>query len=184
MQSPDCPTNLGGAGTCVKAVRGDSPTIHKRRTSPFGTSTGKAVGVSTPSGPNSKTIGITTYGVPNYSMDVNTAPLKDDLGGRFKLMMIARVANGAVDRITDTGIEKSPLYTITGEPVTIFHQGTGKLRFPIGDSYVELNLVTVPVAYTADQITCLADVLNLGGQIPAARITFHPRHLRGAPLAL
>jgi hypothetical protein len=57
---------------------------------------------------------------PSYYLVANANALSD-YKSKFKLMLILRVPYGDVDRMTDSRIEKSALYTIVAPAVTLLH---------------------------------------------------------------
>ncbi|MGC2222791.1 MAG: hypothetical protein WA624_10685 [Methylocella sp.] len=86
-----------------------------------------------------------------------------------KLAFIIRVPYTDRDRMTDTVIEKSGLYTITNGLVKLAHMPSNILRFqPEQDNWLEYTLILVPSKFTIENISCLADVEHMGGKILAA----------------
>lgn len=94
----------------------------------------------------------------------------------FKAMLINRVPYANVDRMTDTYIEKSQMYSITDDPITLANVGGPHLRVMLDQPLtLEYNLVVVRSMFSPDQIKSLADVEALGGKIlanPMSNITF------------
>ena len=101
-------------------------------------------------------------------MIVNPGVL-DAYKDQYNAVLVARVQNALVDKLSDTAIETSIAYNIDGGALTLSHLSTQKLRYPIGQSAnVELNLVVLPKTISPDQILKLADVKMLGGKIIAS----------------
>lgn len=119
-------------------------------------------------GPND----VTYWGIPQanvYQMSLNTNGLghyKSD----HKLMLVVRVSFSDVDSLTDKNVEKSGLYSITGEPMALAAVGTGKLKGPAGKQIpLEFHALLVPSKIRSDQITSISDVLRFDGRILASR---------------
>jgi hypothetical protein len=70
---------------------------------------------------------------------------------------------------TDTAIEKSGTYTITGDSVSMAHVGTNKIRL-LSPRYFQMvsNLILLPAKFSPDQITSLADVEHIDVRILAS----------------
>lgn len=99
-----------------------------------------------------------------------------DYKDQFNVLFILEVPYGNIDKMTDTGIEKSTTYTITGDPITMAVQlpTSGHLRVSpppdskIGDIFevlMDFNLVLLPKNSSPEQIRSLSDVERLGGKI-------------------
>ena len=92
-------------------------------------------------------------------------------------MLILEVEYANIDRMTDVGIEKSELFTITGGIINIgipVQLPNTRLRLTNppnskpGDQYkrtVDFNVVIIPNDLSGDQIRSLPDVQRLGGKI-------------------
>ncbi len=105
--------------------------------------------------------------VGGFYVSANTNPLlkyKDT----HRLMLIMRVNYSDVDRMTDTRIEKSGLYTITGLVTQL------AVILPIGfkmnisktqNNMLDYVLVKVPANVSRDSITSLSELERLGGEI-------------------
>ncbi|MCP4618476.1 MAG: hypothetical protein GY844_18825 [Bradyrhizobium sp.] len=110
-----------------------------------------------------------TASPPVYLMQVNAKPLlrfKDD----FKLMTLARVNFVDRDPMTDTVIEKSGLYTITGSTIPIGFNTSNVLRFaPLQPNGIQLFLLLIPKNYSPDNIKALGDVEKINGKILTVR---------------
>jgi hypothetical protein len=110
-----------------------------------------------------------TASPPVYLMQVNTKPLtrfKDD----FKLMTLARVNFVDRDPMTDTVIEKSGLYTITGNTISIGFNSINVLRFAVlQPNTVQLFLLLIPKNSSPDNVKSLGDVEKIGGKILTVR---------------
>ena len=94
----------------------------------------------------------------------------------FKMMLILNVAYADIDRMSDTAIEKSAMFTITGDPTNIAAPlpSPRNLRVvpppnsKIGDLFdvlMNFNLVVVPNNSSSEQIRSLSDVERVGGKI-------------------
>jgi hypothetical protein len=108
-------------------------------------------------------------------MTVNSRKLWD-YKEKFKMMLVIEIPYSNVDRITDTAIDKSTAFTITGDAVNVAALLTSPthLRPPNNNPsqisvMVEFNLVLIPNDLRPEQITSLADVQRLGGKIVATR---------------
>lgn len=115
---------------------------------------------------SSDIIKLTSAAPPHtYTMMVQSDPLlkyKDS----YKLMLITRVQYVDRDRMTDTNIDKSAPYTITGGEFVLASNGAGNLRFiPQALNPLEWTLVMIPSSVGPDQIRNLEDVVHLGGRI-------------------
>jgi hypothetical protein len=124
-----------------------------------------------------------------YRMTIDSQPLlnyKRD----FKLMLIVNVPYSNIDRMTDDAVEKSAMFTITGDTTTLAipsYPAPGHLRIIIPPNYkvgddvnilVDFNLVVIPNNSPIEQIKSLSDVERLGGKIittHAANVQFHTR---------
>jgi hypothetical protein len=101
---------------------------------------------------------------PVYNMVVNTKDLVK-YKSSSKLMMLARVNFADRDATTDTVIETSGLYTITGERINIAHPSSSLLRFAaLQPNQVQLYLLLIPNNVTPDSIKTLNDVERVGGK--------------------
>lgn len=98
----------------------------------------------------------------------------------FKMMEILQIPYSDMDRMTDTNIEKSALFTITEQPTTVALRSTPHLRIRVpsnsktGDIVtvlVSYNLVLIPDSLSAEQIRSLSDVEKLGGKIITTRMS-------------
>jgi hypothetical protein len=100
----------------------------------------------------------------------------------FKMMLILNVPYTDTDRMTDTAIEKSEMFIITGEPTYISVPLLPKHKFRVvpppninvkaGDVVsvmMNFNLVVVPNNSSAEQIRSLSDVERVGGKILSTR---------------
>jgi hypothetical protein len=104
-----------------------------------------------------------------YFMSFNTKALLEYKTSN-KLMMVVRTAYPDRDRMTDTNIEKSGLYTIDGNPVALAHRSSGVLVFPaLQPVLVEFWLVLIPATYPPDSIKSLSDVEKIGGKLLAIK---------------
>ena len=109
----------------------------------------------------------------DFWVSVNSAPLLD-YKDRFKLMLILAIPYSNIDKMSDTSIEKSVAFTITGEPIliavglTATPQHLRVSRPPntkAGDTFTRLinfTLVLIPTTLTPEQIRSLSDVETLG----------------------
>jgi hypothetical protein len=97
----------------------------------------------------------------------------------FKMMLILEIPYANIDPRTDTSIEKSGAFTITGGPVNLAIASVGRpthlrVDFPpnvkVGDrvsAHANWNLVLIPNSFAPEQIASLQDVEGLGGKIVA-----------------
>ena len=108
-------------------------------------------------------------------MLVNSRLLLHEYADSFKMLLVLNVPYANIDKMTDTCIEKSAMFTITGEVTTIAIklQTPPNLRLPlspdtkIGDEIsvmTNFHLVILPGSFSADQIRSLSDVERLGGK--------------------
>lgn len=106
-------------------------------------------------------------GFPLYSATVDTHAVFDGRN-KYKLMLLARNNWASVDRLTDTAIEKSGLYSIDGTVIPLQIIGKGVIKWAIGaPNMAELYIVMLPNDVSPDQITRLADIDKIGGKIVA-----------------
>jgi hypothetical protein len=90
--------------------------------------------------------------------------------------LVIRVPYADRDRMTDTVIEKSDLYTITVGSVVLAHLSSNILRFQIDqDNWIEYTLILVPSKFTVAHISCLDDVEHIGGRILAMNAQSIPK---------
>jgi hypothetical protein len=118
-----------------------------------------------------------TQGAFGFEMVVNSRQLID-YRDKYKMMLIVRCPYGYIDSVTDTAIEKSILYTITGDitplvilmPPKIEHLRVIPPTETKGEFSVMVDflLVIIPNNLSAEQIRSLSDVGNLGGRIIGA----------------
>ena len=108
------------------------------------------------------------HGPLTFYASVDTANLieqKDD----YRLVLAVRVNYADVDPITDTALEKSSEYTITGDLVrlsTRFAPSQTGLRILEAKSYsLSYYVLLLPNRYTAANVSSLADVERLGGKV-------------------
>jgi hypothetical protein len=88
----------------------------------------------------------------------------------FKLMTLARVNFADKDPITDTLIEKSAPYTITGGLVVVAFNSQSVLRFaPLQPNGIQLFLLLIPKNSSPDSVKSLGDVERIGGKILTSR---------------
>jgi hypothetical protein len=111
-----------------------------------------------------------------FYVRVNSFPLLK-YKENFKLMLILEVEYANIDRMTDAGIEKSELFTITGGMINIaipVQLPSTRLRLAnppdtkLGDQYkrtVDFNVVIIPNDLSGEQIRSLSDVQRFGGKI-------------------
>jgi hypothetical protein len=105
---------------------------------------------------------------PSFTAQVDTQPLVSNAKD-YKLLLIARNNWANVDRLTDTAIEKSGLYSIDGSGLTMQFIGKGVIRWGLNSvNYGQLYVAMIPSDVSADQITRLADVEKVGGKIIAS----------------
>jgi hypothetical protein len=92
------------------------------------------------------------------------------------MMLIKDMPYSNIDRMTDDAIEKSAMFTITGDTTTlaISSPAPGHLRIVIPPNYkvgddinalIDYNLVVIPNNAPIEQIKSLSDVERLGGKI-------------------
>jgi hypothetical protein len=94
----------------------------------------------------------------------------------FKMMLIVRVPYPDIDNMTDTAMEKSALYTITGGWTQLAITSIRQLRFRVSQGAtgtisptVHFLLVIIPNDIAPEQIRTLSDVARVGGKIMDAR---------------
>jgi hypothetical protein len=100
-----------------------------------------------------------------------------DYKDHFKMILIMEVPYANIDRMTDTNIEKSALFTITDAetldlavrlPTPPHLRVAPPLNSNIGDAFdllVNFTLVLIPTDLSPEQIRSLFDVQRLGGKI-------------------
>ena len=97
----------------------------------------------------------------------------------FKFMLILSVPYSDVDRMTDTRIAKSKMFTITGDtimigiPITQLPRVSAPSGKKIGDTFdatIMYNIVVLPKNNSEDLIKSLADVGNSGGKIVGSSV--------------
>lgn len=92
---------------------------------------------------------------------------------KMKLMFIARIVYENVDRMSDTHIAKSPLYSISDSVVTLTREGLAGLLIsgaPGTPLVAEFDLVGFPSGFVnVDRINSLETAEKLGGILLAAR---------------
>lgn len=105
----------------------------------------------------------------NYHMTVDTHELQG-LEKSHRLMLLVRPQLIGTDRITDTNIGKSGLFTISGAAVTIALPANVPLRMvPNQVNFMEYNAVLLPVGIGPERISSLRDVTDLGGKVFQSR---------------
>jgi hypothetical protein len=95
---------------------------------------------------------------------------------KFKMMFIANVLYADIDIMTDTAIDKSALYTITGSLTVLAIASPSHLRVvpPPGSSETfkintSFSLVVIPNNVSPEQVRSLSDVTRVGGKIIESR---------------
>jgi hypothetical protein len=124
-----------------------------------------------------------------FFMMVNSRKLvgyKSDL----KMMMILEIPHADTDARTDPAIEKSALYTITGDTVLLAIPAPAFHLHPVppanskaGDTFsvlLDTYLVLIPTNLLPEQIKSLSDVEKLGGKIVTVRASSLNYTLQGA----
>lgn len=110
-------------------------------------------------------------GTNTFHLVVDTSPLRDEKDSA-KLVLVVRTSFADIDPMTDTAIEKSSAYTITGGVLPLAVVGTGKIRLAaLQENLVEFDLILLPVRHSPEQIRSLGDVESLGGKLLATRST-------------
>jgi hypothetical protein len=114
---------------------------------------------------------ISSYGFNQSQSSFYATAATDSLYDRsfgYKLMLIVQAIHPGTDEMTDPDIAKSPLYTITGESITmaaqIAQQTPLKLSSKTTNSLV-YYLVALPNGVSPDQITTLSDVDLVHGKL-------------------
>lgn len=106
---------------------------------------------------------------PVFDVQVDSEPLKQ-YSGKYRLMLIVRKIFIDRDRMTDTHISKSGLYTIDGSKFTL---GASPMAdgpmLTYGTNNIEHDLVLVPIGVEPAKITKLEDVTVVGGKIIFSR---------------
>jgi hypothetical protein len=97
----------------------------------------------------------------------------------FKMMIILEIPHADIDARTDPAIEKSVLYTITGDAVLLAISAPASHLHPVppanskaGDTLsvpLDTYLVLIPTNLLPEQIRSLSDVERLGGKIVVVR---------------
>ena len=106
---------------------------------------------------------------PVYGMMVNTKNLSK-YKNYFKLILIVKAEFADIDQLTDTVIEKSIPYTITGEEMNVVHRAEGILRFNANArNQIRLYLVLLPNTVSPADIKTLSDIDRVGARILARR---------------
>jgi hypothetical protein len=79
-----------------------------------------------------------------YFMNVNTSLLQQ-YRNDHKLMLLVRAVFADVDRMSDTRIEKSAIYSIPGAQLTLALVGTGKMKLvALQVTQVEYDVIMLP----------------------------------------
>jgi hypothetical protein len=90
---------------------------------------------------------------------------------KYNLMLIVRVPYSNIDKMGDTAIEKSALYKILDEQITLAHVAENKLIITPApgtmSANLEYTLVGIPIAIGIGAIISLGDVQSVGGKILA-----------------
>jgi hypothetical protein len=119
--------------------------------------------------PSAELIEMWTAQPPVYSMAVNTKELAKYKNG-YKIAMIVRVNFADRDLMTDTVIEKSGMYTITGDRIAIAHATSGTLRFAaLQPNNIRVFLILLPNSSSIDSVKSIGDVEKFGGKILTSR---------------
>jgi hypothetical protein len=119
--------------------------------------------------PSAELIEMWTAQPPVYSMAVNTKELAKYKNG-YKIAMIVRVNFADRDLMTDTVIEKSGMYTITGDRIAIAHATSGTLRFAaLQPNNIQVFLILLPNSSSIDSVKSIGDVEKFGGKILTSR---------------
>lgn len=92
---------------------------------------------------------------------------------KYNLMLIVRIPYANVDKMGDTRIEKSTLYKILDEQITLALIAQNKLVISpapgTNSIFIEYTLVAIPTAIGLGAVTSLGDVQSVGGKILADR---------------
>jgi hypothetical protein len=104
------------------------------------------------------------------TMTLDTSALKH-FAQDFSLMIIVRVADNSIETLTDTGIAKSALFTITGEIRTVqvnmsedFIARSDAVSRNHNEMSLQFFIVLIPQRIRAEQILTINDVTAVGGQ--------------------
>lgn len=103
-------------------------------------------------------------GINTFQAVVNTASL--GVSENYKVIVILRVGDSAVDEYEDTRIEKSDAFTIDDGIKTIVVQASDQFMSRLsagGDVY--FVVATIPAPLPLDRITKLSDVTRMGGEL-------------------
>lgn len=108
------------------------------------------------------------HGPLTFYATVETSNLADQKD-EYRLVLAVRVNYADIDPITDTALEKSSEYTITGESVRLSTRpspiNSGLRLFEAKHYSLAYYVVLLPHKYTSANISSLADVERLGGRI-------------------
>ena len=111
---------------------------------------------------------ITSFGTTpprNYYAIVNGAAIIE-YATNFKLMLIVRDKFADIDEMTDTDIEKTGLYTIEPQFMTLANASNHVLnRVLNANVLVIFYIALIPVNYSKDDIKSLADIGKVGGKL-------------------
>jgi hypothetical protein len=101
----------------------------------------------------------------SYYMILATHSLLDQAKA-MRLMLIVRPNILGTDRMTDTNMGKSGLFTISDPTVALALPTNTPLRMvPNQLNFLEYNAVLLPLGVGPDRVRTLADVVDLGGKI-------------------
>lgn len=104
---------------------------------------------------------------PIYTASITTDTIKQ-YKKTHKLILLTRNNWATSDRLNDTEIEKSNLYTIDDGEITLQFVGGRKIRYAqVGSNSIEFYIIMIPNGVEPDQITKLSDLDKLGGKILA-----------------
>ena len=120
--------------------------------------------------PEDMVLGWGLNGPNSFYMTVNGTYL-NAYARDYKMGFILNVPYTNIDKVTDTAIGKSDLFTITSDTQNIGRVGTEWIRAPLGVANLNVSyyLVVVPNGFTMDEIKNLQDLLKIGGRIITSR---------------
>jgi hypothetical protein len=102
----------------------------------------------------------------SFYVSVNSSSLMN-YANKYGIALIINTTYSNIDNMTDTIIEKSELFTITGNNQSISIPGPHTLRGPAQPGLVNINycLIALPNNLAISQVRNLSDVSALGGKV-------------------
>jgi len=111
--------------------------------------------------------------IPNQTSDIAHATIDSSLltqyQNDYKIFVVIRVSYSNVDEMTDTYIDKSAEFTITGNPVIIgipIQENSSNLNFSTTqENLLFFYLAILPNDISPNQVFSLSNITTLGGKI-------------------